>query len=266
MCVTSEGYIVHWKNSTEKTAWDYCTAELDIDNFVKVYTSHYIRKQELTERERRTKLDNYINRIAEHQASKGRRIIEVSITPLWDIVIGFAHSADATFYITKGCMTIAGKTDQAEGYTSSKEKWTTTCGPLVSEGLINYRNFQIICRNPPPGLPKASIAEYLNNNCVKLIEMQIEHLEKRADDPYLTAKGALTAYVRFSSLEEALNFPTEHEIEGYLVKLWHRGLLKCDTCGEQGHRADRHDQFTKAKERNQRKKQAYRSRRARRDI
>ena len=39
MCVTTSGYIVHWKTCTHNTAWEYLTNERDEEHFVKIYTS-----------------------------------------------------------------------------------------------------------------------------------------------------------------------------------------------------------------------------------
>ena len=44
--------------------------------------------------------------------------------------------------------------------------------------------------------------------------------------------GGFIAYVNFRTLEEALSFNTEIEVDGETVQLWHRGKFTCTKCSE----------------------------------
>ena len=52
----------------------------------------------------------------------------------------------------------------------------------------------------------------------------------------------------FKTAEEALDFPTEIEVDGETAYLWHRGKYKCETCNEKGHTADYHDKLMEQRE------------------
>ena len=75
------------------------------------------------------------------------------------------------------------------------------------------------------------------------------------------SKGGFTVYAEFPTIDEALNFPLEIEVDGDLVKLFHRGRFECEICHEKGHSADYHEQIVTAKKRDIRKKKLYRERR-----
>ena len=63
------------------------------------------------------------------------------------------------------------------------------------------------------------------------------------------AQGGFKAYVEFASVDEALNFPLELEVDGETARLWHRGKFECETCKEKGHTADHHEKHMSGKER-----------------
>ena len=52
------------------------------------------------------------------------------------------------------------------------------------------------------------------------------------------SKGGFTVYAEFPTIDEALNFPLEIEVDGDLVELFHIGRFECEICHEKGHSAD----------------------------
>jgi len=57
------------------------------------------------------------------------------------------------------------------------------------------------------------------------------------------SQGGFTAYVAFGTVEDALNYPLELEVDGETAKLWHRGKFECETCNEKGHTKDFHEKI-----------------------
>ena len=131
-------------------------------------------------------------------------------------------------------------------------------GPLVSQGIINSRRYEISCRYPPRGIPIDHILDTLRS-IAKVKEVVLGNV-KVGNRSVPVSKGGFTVYAEFPTTDEALNFPLEIEVDGDLVKLFHRGRFECDTCGEKGHSADYHDQIVTAKKRDVRKKKLYRER------
>ena len=129
-------------------------------------------------------------------------------------------------------------------------------GPLISQGLINYKRYEISCRFPPRGVPIDLILTAIKEICdVKEIILGNVKVGNRSVP---VSKNGFTAYAHFHSAKEALNFPTEITVEGDIVKLYHRGRYECTECGEKGHSVDYHEQHVVAQKREVRKKKLYR--------
>jgi hypothetical protein len=44
MGVSSLGFVAHWKSSAESSAWDFLNTSLEMENYVKLYTSKLFAK------------------------------------------------------------------------------------------------------------------------------------------------------------------------------------------------------------------------------
>lgn len=225
---------------------------MDIKNLVKLYTSKYIRTKTMTEQQKRKKLDTYIDRIAQQRTEGDKRILEVSITPQYDIILGFEHRNIAEFYAEQGFYRIPTK--------DPEYMWCIPAGPVISQGLINYHNYELHCRYPPPGMSKHVIADYLDQIGVKVLELELNNGIDGSGRAYM--RNGLQIYARFGSLEEALNFPMNHEIEGHIMKLWHKGMFICEICGNKGHTAEKHEWYMAIVERDREKRRRYRARKS----
>ncbi len=58
MCVTTAGYLVHWRTLDDNTAWDHLIGELDMECYLKVYTSNLTKKLQGATEEGKRKLLN----------------------------------------------------------------------------------------------------------------------------------------------------------------------------------------------------------------
>ena len=67
VCVTSAGWIVHWSQLDSDTVWDHMCTDLDLDNYVMLYTSKIIRKKAYNDEEKRLLLDQIINELGRKQ-------------------------------------------------------------------------------------------------------------------------------------------------------------------------------------------------------
>jgi len=146
-----------------------------------------------------------------------------------------------------------------------KEPLRLATGPLVSQGVINFRRYEISCRYPPRGIPIDHIIDELRAQ-IHVKEVVLGNV-KVGQRSVPVSKGGFTVYAEFPSPQEALNFPLEIEVDGDQVRLFHRGRFQCEECGEKGHSIDFHEQHTIARKRDIRKKKLYRERKkARREA
>ena len=151
MWATSTGYIVHWKSSTQGTVWEYCTAEHNENQLVKIYTSKLIRAGNYSEEQTRKILDYLITCIGD-KARETDGIVRMDITRNNDIVICYNSEELAEALINEGKLIIE---------VHHPDPVLVPCGPVTTEGLVNHSNYAIQCRNPPIGLPIVSIIEAL---------------------------------------------------------------------------------------------------------
>ena len=112
---------------------------------------------------------------------------------------------------------------------------------------------------PPRGIPIDHIIDTLRAQ-TKVKEVVLGNV-KIANRSIPVSKGGFTLYAEFKTLQEALDFPIEIEVDGDLVRLFHRGRFTCETCGEKGHSQDYHEQHVMSRKRDARKKKLYRARR-----
>ena len=63
---TSMGYLVRWRSHKDhEVAWDYLHAELEMDNYIKLYTSqHFDMNPDMKQETKLKKLDWLINQLA----------------------------------------------------------------------------------------------------------------------------------------------------------------------------------------------------------
>ena len=64
--ISSEGYLVRWRSHADhNVAWDYPHADLEMDNYIKLYTSqHFDMHPDMEEATKLRKLDWLINKLA----------------------------------------------------------------------------------------------------------------------------------------------------------------------------------------------------------
>lgn len=93
-----------------------------------------------------------------------------------------------------------------------------------------------------------------------VVHTEIEAFESNSRKYDINANG-MTLYLRFASVEHALNMRDIFYLDGHEVRLWHKGRFECTKCGEKGHKADRHDEVQDQKQRSKLKRIAFKRRR-----
>ena len=106
-------------------------------------------------------------------------------------------------------------------------------GPVVEFGVANFQKYSLRC-NPPLDMDTREIIEYLTKCGIKVKEIIFE-TEYNQPLPC----GGIKIYAGFTNTNAALNFPRTHIINERQVSFRHVGALKCETCGEQGHLAEK---------------------------
>ena len=107
--ITTAGYLVRWRShSDHTTAWDYLHAELEIENYVKLYTSqHFDMRRNMENDTKMRKMDWMINRIAIQDQNYARwGIVSCDITPQKDIVLGLRDLRKTKALIENGWMVL----------------------------------------------------------------------------------------------------------------------------------------------------------------
>ena len=97
-------------------------------------------------------------------------------------------------------------------------------GPLVSQGLINSRRFEIACRYPPRGIPISHILNELRS-MTKIKEVILGNAQIGNKSAPVNTNG-FTTYAEFPTPAEALAFPLEIQVKGEKVQISHRGRLQ----------------------------------------
>ena len=253
--ITTAGYLVRWRShSDHNTAWDYLHADMEMENYVKLYTSqHFEMNANMEEDTRLRKMDWLINRIAVHDHNNERwGIISCDITPQKDIIMGLRDQRKVQALIANGWMVLP---------IGTEEPLTIACGPLVEQGTINCKRYEIGCRFPPRGIPLDEIISTLSAMC-KVKEVVLGNVCFDGQSVPVSHNG-FTAYVAFGTAAEATQFPTELQVHDETVRLWHRGKYECETCKEKGHTAEYHDKLMKVREKVANRKHRQRERKRR---
>ena len=136
-----------------------------------------------------------------------------------DVILGLKDSRKAINMINNGWFALP---------TGQGQPLPLTCGPLVSQGLINFRRYQIVCRRPPKEIPLVQIISQLK--AIADVKDFVIHNLAQGAETVPVGTGGFTAYANFPTLAEALNFPFEMEVDGETVNLWHRGKFLCSKC------------------------------------
>ena len=79
-----------------------------------------------------------------------------------------------------------------------KEPLRLVVGPLVSQGLINYKRYEISCRYPPRGIPLDMIFTALRELC-EVKEIILGNV-KVADRSIPVSKNGFTVYAHFRTV------------------------------------------------------------------
>ena len=246
VCVTSAGWIVHWSSLDSDTVWDHMCADLDLDNYVMLYTSKILAKKRLADTIKREILNEIINDLGKthyHTNSAEQELMIIDVNRNMDLMLAFRNKATA-------------QTITSEHYTTLQTEMLGEViipnGPLIPHGMINYRRY-LVRANVTPGIPQARIAEKLGRR-YKLCEVIANNVEIDGKAAQIQ-KGSLECYIEFNNQDEALNMAKEIEVDGALVKLWHKGYYECDTCKLKGHTAEYHEMAMKAMERNKKRRE-----------
>ena len=188
---------------------------MDDENFVTIYTSKICRAGDCNEPQRRKLLDYLITAIGDN-ATESEGIEQLHITNQDDIVIGYKDKTKAATTVNAGVYEIK---------VQHPDPVHVPCGPLVTSGLINHKNYRITIRHVPANLPITTISEAINSR-YKVIDLEIENWSSPNRRHTPIAYGGIHLYVRCESQEEALAIPRCVEIAGHTLRLRHQGLRK----------------------------------------
>ena len=62
VCVTTDGWLVHWSTLDSDNIWDHMCLDLDLKNYTKIYTSKFFNKKEnMKDNTKREILNEIIN-------------------------------------------------------------------------------------------------------------------------------------------------------------------------------------------------------------
>ena len=115
MSLTSEEYIVRWQSHADhKAAWDFINLELDIEHYVKIYTSTLFEmKPDMRDHKKKEQLDWVINSLAIKDQRHARwGIVSCDITNRMDVVLGLRDKRKAINLIDNGWMILPVGTEQ----------------------------------------------------------------------------------------------------------------------------------------------------------
>ena len=94
MCVTTEGWLVHWSTLDSDTVWDHMCLDLDLENYTKLYTSKFFnKKKSMDEKQKRLLLDEVINGLGQkHDVANSSEwdLKMVDVDRNYDLLLGFA--------------------------------------------------------------------------------------------------------------------------------------------------------------------------------
>ena len=147
MCVTTEGWLVHWSTLDSDTVWDHMCLDLDLENYTTIYSSKFFdKKKDMDEKAKRLILEDIINGLGRKhdlENSDAWDLKMVDVNRNYDLVLGFTSTDTAAVMNTKGKIIIE---------TETQGELIIPCGPLVPQGLINYKRYQVKVMMTP-GIP-----------------------------------------------------------------------------------------------------------------
>ena len=109
IATTSHGYLVRWRSHTDhNTAWDYLHADLELNNYIKLYTSqHFDMQPNIKEETILRKLDWLVNYLAIRDQNYARwGIITCDVTPQKDLVLGLRDTAKVSSLVENGWLVL----------------------------------------------------------------------------------------------------------------------------------------------------------------
>ena len=95
MCVTTEGWLVHWSTLDSDTVWDHMCLDLDLDNYTTIYSSKFSnKKKDMEDNEKRQILDEIINGLGTlhditNSSAWDLKMVDVNMN--YDLLLGFAN-------------------------------------------------------------------------------------------------------------------------------------------------------------------------------
>ena len=196
-------------------------ADLDIPNYTMLYTSKILKKKTFVDNEegnKRLLLDQIINDIGrQHEETEIGfwDLMMVSVNKHYDMMLGFQGVDSATKLSEAGNIAVN---------TSLLGEVVIPTGPLVPQGTINYKRYQVRAKLTP-GIPQACIVNELSKR-YRLREVEVPTYTRNGKQVPIQF-GNIECYIEFNSCEEALNVPNQIEVEGILVDLYHKGRYKC---------------------------------------
>ena len=147
VCVTSEGWLVHWSTLDSDSVWDHMCMDLDIENYTTLYTSKFFnKKQNMTDREKREIIDEILNelgRLHDEMNETEWDIKMVDVNRNYDLLLGFASKETADEINLVGHLTLN---------TESQGEIIIFYGPVVPHGLINFKRYMVKV-SMTPGVP-----------------------------------------------------------------------------------------------------------------
>ena len=110
VCVTTEGWLVHWSTLDSDTVWDHMCLDLDLDNYTTIYSSKFFNKKKgMEDREKRQILNEIINGLGElHDIANSTEwdLKMVDVTRKYDLLLGFASTETANQMSIEGKISV----------------------------------------------------------------------------------------------------------------------------------------------------------------
>ena len=103
------GFLVRWSSHWDhNNAWDYLNAELEMDNYIKLYTSQHFDMQPGMKNETMLrKIDWLINQIAIRDQNYARwGIITCDISPQKDLILGLRDTVKVRALVENGWLVL----------------------------------------------------------------------------------------------------------------------------------------------------------------
>jgi hypothetical protein len=129
----------------------------------------------------------------------------------------------------------------------------------VEQGAINHLRYLVKTRTQA-GVSHLQVIQLLQAEGYNVVHTEIEAFESNLVKHNINANG-MTLYLCFANVDDALNMRDIFYLDGHEVRLWHKGRFECATCGQKGHKADRHDEVDAQKQRSKLKRKAFKRRR-----